>query len=135
MTATPSSANLVVEQESPGALLARLSGDGREQGIRASELRVHEALSTPGAKSLSFESTNLSGWDSRFVAFIRSCSELCRSRQIEFRDGGLPEGVRRLLRLAEAVPEKKDAHHAAVKSRLLQRMGERALQGWAGALE
>src|SRR4030095_13574575 len=74
-----------------------------------------EALSAPGAKSLSFESANLSGWDSRFVAFIRSCSELCRSRQIEFRDGGLPEGVRRLLRLVEAVPEKKDAHHRRSK--------------------
>ncbi len=135
MTATPSSASLVVDQESPGALLVRLSGNGREQGIRASEMLVQEALSAPGAKSLSFESANLSGWDSRFVAFIRSCSELCRSRQIDFRDGGLPEGVRRLLRLAEAVPEKKDAHHAAINSRLLQRMGEHAFTGWAGALE
>ena len=135
MTATPSSASLVVDQESPGVLRVRLSGNGRELGIRASEMLVDEALSAPGAKSLSFESANLSGWDSRFVAFIRGCSELCRSRQIEFRDGGLPEGVRRLLRLAEAVPEKKDAHHAAVKSRLLQRMGEHALKGWAGALE
>src|SRR6266478_3354088 len=135
MTATPSSASLVVDQESPGVLLVRLSGNGREQGIRASEMLVQAALSAPGAKSLSFESANLSGWDSRFVAFIRNCSELCRSRQIEFRDCGLPEGVRRLLRLAEAVPEKKDAHHAAVTSRLLQRMGEHALRGWASALE
>jgi len=46
----------------------RLSGDGREQAIRASELRIHEALNTPGTKSLSFESANLTDWDSRFVA-------------------------------------------------------------------
>jgi phospholipid/cholesterol/gamma-HCH transport system permease protein len=69
------------------------------------------------------------------VAFVRNCGELCRARNVEFRDDGLPEGVRRLLRLAEAVPEKEDAHHAMVKSRLLQRMGEHALKGWASALE
>lgn len=135
MTATPSSANLVVEQESPGVLLVRLSGDGREQGIRASELLVREALNAPGTKSLSFESASLTGWDSRFVAFIRNCAELCRARQVEFRDEGLPEGVRRLLRLAQAVAERKDARHVTTKSRLLHRTGEHLLKGWAGAGE
>jgi len=135
MTATPSSANLFVEQESPGALLVRLSGDGRDQGIRASELRVHEALNTPGTKSLSFESASLTDWDSRFVAFIRNCAEQCRTRDVEFRDEGLPEGVRRLLRLAQAVPERKDARHVTTKGPLLQRMGEHLLKGSAGAVE
>jgi hypothetical protein len=54
----------------------------------------------PGVKSLLFESAGLAGWDSRFVAFILNCADLCRARNVELRDEGLPEGVRRLLRLA-----------------------------------
>jgi len=132
---TASNIHLVLEHL-PDGLLIRPSGNYRAQGESPSVRLVREALDeSAGVKSLSFESVALTGWDARFVAFVRNCAELCRARNVEFRDDGLPEGVRRLLRLAEAVPEKKDAHHAIVKSRLLQRMGEHALKGWANALE
>jgi phospholipid/cholesterol/gamma-HCH transport system permease protein len=74
-------------------------------------------------------------WDSRFVAFVHNCAELCRARNVEFRNDGLPEGVRRLLLLAQAVPERKDASHVSVKAPFLQRVGERVVKGWASATE
>ena len=136
MTGTASNPNLVVEQESPGVLRVRLSGNSREQSEAPSVKVVREALDqAPGVKSLSFESAGLTGWDSRFVAFIRNCAALCRERQVEFRDDGLPAGLRRLLRLAQAVPEKKDVRHAAAKAPFLRSVGERALKGWEGTLE
>ena len=136
MTGTASNPNLVVEQESPGVLRVRLSGNSREQSEAPSVKVVREALDqAPGVKSLSFESAGLTGWDSRFVAFIRNCAALCRARNVELRDDGLPEGVRRLLRLARAVSEKKDVRNAAAKAPFLRSVGERALKGWEGTLE
>jgi phospholipid/cholesterol/gamma-HCH transport system permease protein len=54
-------------------------------------------------------------------------------RNVELRDEGLPEGVRRLLRLAQTVPERKDARRTVQAPSLLQALGEHALQARAGA--
>src|SRR5438477_2764191 len=136
MTGLASSFNLVVEERASDALLVKLSGECREQSEPLGIEVVREALDhAKGTKVLSFECAGVIGWDSRFVAFIRNCLELSRARNVEFRDEGLPEGVRRLLRLAQAVPDRIDARHESVKPQLLQRMGERAIQGWRGSLE
>ena len=136
MTGLLSSFNLVVEEQAPDGLLVKLSGDSREQSEPLGIGVVRQALDkAQGARVLSFESAGVIGWDSRFVAFIRKCAELCRTRNVEFRDEGLPEGVRRLLRLAQAVPERTDARHESVKPQLLQKLGERVMQGGSGAVE
>src|ERR1043166_8770311 len=128
--------NLVVEPLSPDVLLVRLSGNFRELGEAPSIKVLSDALTkSPGVKSLSFEFANLTGWDSRLVAFIRNCAEWCRARNIALLDDGLPEGVRRLLRLAQAVPERKDVRHAAVNAPFLQSVGERILASWTAGLE
>lgn len=90
--------------------------------------------STAGS-SLEFDATNVTGWDSRFVGFINKCVALGRERNITLQSDALPEGVRRLLRLANAVPEKKDARLAAPKPGLLQRSGDCAVKTWDGAQE
>jgi phospholipid/cholesterol/gamma-HCH transport system permease protein len=131
-----SSPNLLVERPSPDTLLIKLSGDIRGQSELLSIGVVRDVLdSTTGAKLLSFESAGVTAWDSRFVAFIRKCAELCRTRNVELRDEGLPEGVRRLLRLAQAVPERIDARQVFVKAPLLQKLGESAIRGWRDTLE
>ena len=136
MTGLASSFNVVVEERASDALLVKLSGDSREQSEPLGIEVVREALDhAKGTKVLSFESAGVIGWDSRFVAFIRNCLELSRTRNVAFRDDGLPEGVRRLLRLAQAVPDRIDARHESVKPQLLQKLGERAIQGWRGTLE
>jgi phospholipid/cholesterol/gamma-HCH transport system permease protein len=58
---------------------------------------------------------------------------LCRDRNMNFRSEGLPEGVRRLLRLANAVPEKTDARSSTPEHGFLQHLGERVFKGWDGA--
>ena len=136
MTGQASRFNLVVEEQVPDCLLIRLSGDSREQSAPLGTGVVREALDrAKGARALLFESAGVIGWDSRFVAFISNCAELCRTRNLEFRDEGLPEGVRRLLRLAQAVPERTDARHESVKPQFLEELGERGGQMLSGALE
>jgi phospholipid/cholesterol/gamma-HCH transport system permease protein len=126
--------NLVVEQVSAGELLIRLSGDFRERRESPKVSIVRNALDeTPGAKSLSFDSAGLTGWDSRLIAFIRNCAVLCRERKVAFRDAGLPEGARGLLRLAQAVPE-KPGQPAGTSAPFLQKAGDMAIKIWAGTV-
>ncbi|HEY5909498.1 MAG TPA: ABC transporter permease [Verrucomicrobiae bacterium] len=132
---TSSIPNLFVEQASPGALLARVSGNWRQQSTLPAVELVREALiKEPSVKSVAFDTTDLTGWDSRFVALISQCIGMARGRDIDVRYDGLPEGVQRLLRLVQAVPEKADAHRIFVRTSFFRRVGERMIQGWEGIL-
>lgn len=127
---------LVAERKRPDILLARLSGNWRQTSTMPDLEAIRQALSGgQPLKALEFDTVGLSDWDSRFIAFINRCEELARRHHIEVRDDGLPEGVRHLLRLAHAAPERADAHHPAVcRERFLQKVGERTIAGWEGTL-
>src|SRR5436190_19275468 len=113
MIETASIPNLVVERKSSGILLAKLSGNWRGQRGLPGVAAIRQALGEdPPVKSFEFDTAGLTGWDSRFVAFIAKCAESCHEREIEFSGQGLPDGVRRLLRLSHAAPKKLDAHAA-----------------------
>jgi phospholipid/cholesterol/gamma-HCH transport system permease protein len=131
-----STLSLVVETQSPGTLLLKFSGNAGGKSNPLSIGVVRDALDqSAGVRLLSFESAGVTAWDSHFVAFVRKCTELCRKRNVELQDDGLPQGVRRLMRLAEAVPERTDARPQAVKAQLFQMFGESAINGWRGATE
>ena len=130
---TAPNTNLMVEHL-PDLLLIRPSGNYRELNEAPAVRIVREALDeSDGVKSLSFDSTALTGWDSRFVGFIRNCAELCRTRNIEFRDDGLPESMRRLVRLAQAVPQRGDSRHVGVKVPFLQSTGDGVIHAFDDA--
>jgi phospholipid/cholesterol/gamma-HCH transport system permease protein len=132
---TASIPNLVAVRTSPGVLLARVSGNWREGPTLPGVEVVRETLSQePSVTSMEFDTAGLTGWDSRFVAFISQCAGLVRGRDIELRYDGLPEGVHRLLRLAKAVPEKVDAHRTVVTASLFRKVGERTIQAVDGIL-
>jgi phospholipid/cholesterol/gamma-HCH transport system permease protein len=131
---TASSPNLVVQQTSPGVWRVLLSGNWRAQGRLPGVEIIKQSLSAGAAEgSLELDATGLAGWDSRFVTFINRCVALCRDRNVKFRSEGIPEGVRRLLQLATAVPKKTDARVAAPKAGFLQNLGEYAFKGWEDA--
>ncbi len=129
---TDSTLKVLVEKQSPDTLLIKLCGDARTKGELLSIGPVRAALEQTGARLLSFESAGVTAWDSRFLAFIRRCAELCRIHNVELRGDGLPQGVRQLLRLAQAVPERTDARRISVEAPVLQRLGESVLHGWRG---
>jgi len=127
--------NLVAERKTPDVLLAHLSGDWRQMSTSSELGAIRRALSDPPpVKALEFDTAGLTGWDSRFVASIGECVEMASGRHIDVRCEGLPEGVRRLLRLAQVLPGKSDVHRVVVKQRFLQRLGERTIAGWEGTL-
>lgn len=79
--------------------------------------------------AVSFDTTDLGTWDSGVLAFLAATSKLARDRGIKVDRSGLPKGLARLLSLAEAVPEKKDAQAEEENDDpfFLQRIGARAI--------
>ncbi|KJR96655.1 MAG: hypothetical protein VR65_27370 [Desulfobulbaceae bacterium BRH_c16a] len=70
--------------------------------------------------------TDLSSWDSGFLAYLFRLLKLCAEREIQVEQEGLPEGVRQLLAMGNAVPEQKIAGRESEKP-LLFRVGSAML--------
>jgi phospholipid/cholesterol/gamma-HCH transport system permease protein len=109
-------------------LLVRLSGDWRLQDELPSAEEVQRQLAgDPPVARLSFDAQEIASWDSGLLTFLRQVETLCKTRQITVDRGGLPDGVRRLLDLAAAVPERQEARRQAAPDRLLARIGTGAI--------
>lgn len=74
-------------------------------------------------KKVSFDTIQVVDWDSRFITFITKIEALCAQKKVELNYAGLPSGVRRLLLLSKAVPEKKDAKRVAGAYSFLDQIG------------
>src|SRR5437660_1079419 len=93
---------------------------------------VEKELKDSSAKALEFETSKLGRWDSGLLAFLVACSDLCKQLQIEFKIESLPEGVRKLIRLSEAVPEKEDARRQEQPTSIFYSVGEVAIHAQSG---
>jgi phospholipid/cholesterol/gamma-HCH transport system permease protein len=126
-----------VEQKAPDTIVLKLSGDWRTDGPLLGLDAVGAELAKPDSKgkNLEFDTTGLTGWGSRFVTLAARSRELCRLHGVQLVTDSLPEGVRRLIRMSEAVPEKKDARREAATQSWLEGLGEGGLRGWADARE
>ncbi len=86
-------------------------------------------------RRMEFDTTGLGEWNSGLVSFVLKCHALCDRHQMTFAEETLPPGLRKLIRLALAVPETKDAQHAADRRSPLHRVGDRAIESWSRSRE
>jgi phospholipid/cholesterol/gamma-HCH transport system permease protein len=114
-----------VSRPAEGTLLVHLSGSWTLQSDRptVAELKQQIDAAAP-VQRLTFKTSGLNGWDSGLVTFLRNVEDLCRSRQIALDRGTLPDGIRRLLDLAAAVPERQEARRGESRDPLLARIGK-----------
>jgi phospholipid/cholesterol/gamma-HCH transport system permease protein len=109
-------------------LLIGLSGSWRLQDEVPALTDVEQSLNdTPRVQRLTFETTGLTAWDSSLVTFVLDLMALGAQRQIVVEPEGLPEGLRRLLHLATAVPERQGARREATPEPFLDRIGQETL--------
>ena len=120
---------LTVDRSGDGSVVVRLAGCwSLERGL-PSLADVELALSSGSATGIRLDTAELGTWDSSVLAFLAGVSRLARERGIELDRGGLPEGLRRLLALAEAVPEKGDARAAPEEDEaFVWKLGEKAIE-------
>jgi phospholipid/cholesterol/gamma-HCH transport system permease protein len=115
---------ITFERSSDSTLVAHLSGPWHlQRNLPPISLLLAELGSSAGAQRLSYETAQLTHWDSGLISFLTNTAEICRMRGIAEDRAGLPAGLRRLLELAEAVPEKKGARSEAARSSFFERVG------------
>jgi phospholipid/cholesterol/gamma-HCH transport system permease protein len=119
---------LSVVRTPDATLVVELAGTWRLQdGIPPLTAVQRELSLAPSAHGVRLEAGRLEAWDSGVLTFLAQVLELCRARGITVDRDRLPQGINRLLALAEAVPEKKDAHAPGTRTPWLARIGERAV--------
>ncbi len=69
-------------------------------------------------------------WDSTLLTLLSRIKTTCDKRGIEFDLSDLPSGVRRLMELAAAVPEREGTRRTRKRDPLLARIGCTAIQRW-----
>jgi phospholipid/cholesterol/gamma-HCH transport system permease protein len=133
--AKPGRGELRYRRPATDTLLVELSGSWRLQDEFPALTGVEQALeAAPRVQRLTFDTTSLTGWDSGLVTFLLDLMALGAQRQIVVDQEGLPSGLRRLLHLATAVPERQGARREATPEPFLARVGRAslALVGAAG---
>ncbi|MGA3115675.1 MAG: ABC transporter permease [Syntrophobacteraceae bacterium] len=110
-------------------LVVRLGGDWdiEHEPPSAEELQKKIA-STPRLEKVAFDGRGLGEWDSSLLTFLIKLKHFCSQRSIIFSSERLPKGVARLIDLASAVPEKKDAREKIGRAPFLSRVGEATLE-------
>ena len=125
-----------LERTDESHLLVRLSGKWQLRRDMPSISVVQKELARrPAPKRAAFDSSGLTGWDSGLISFLVEFDELCRSHRIEYDRTGLPAGVRRLVELAEAVPEKQGARTAPRRPSIFERVGDRTVAFGSATIE
>lgn len=104
-------------------------------GMPSAQEAATRITAQPAPSRVTVQASGLERWDSSLVSYVADLEALCRSRTIAFDKAGLPPGVRRLVDLALAVPEKTGTRHAAVAKPLLEQVGEASLRAWKGVMD
>lgn len=117
-----------------GTLSLRLEGDWLAGSLPLPPGAVEDELAVAPASRLLFETGDLGRWDSGLITFLIRVKALCDERGVAFDGGNLPEGARRLLSLATAVPERPPAHGGR-RPPFLERIADRAIGAWKSMVD
>ncbi len=115
-----------------GVAIVDIAGDWLGRAALPDVGPLEKELAAGGVSALEFEAKQLGRWDSALMARILAIDDLCAKANVEFRANTLPDGLAKLIALAEAVPEKKDAAREDATKTFLQRVGESSLDAWNG---
>ncbi len=104
---------MIMEQPSEDTLKVILSGDWKLSAELPGADKVQQRLeSQSGIRNLVFDTRELEYWDTGLLTFLVNLGNFCSRQKISLNSDGLPQGAQRLLELASAVAEKKDARQA-----------------------
>ena len=108
-----------------------LAGDWILRGGLPSASDLTKGLDSNSAiRRVAFQTSRLGEWNSGLIAFLVSVRTVCNARKLEFDSHGLPEGARRLVELATAVPERQGARRSAARSDFLTLVGAETQALW-----
>ncbi len=119
---------VIVKTLSDGSLSVGLSGTWTTGVTLPSFDEIKkEFASEPGLRQIDFDASGLTGWDSALLTFLIKFRQWCTERQIGYHDDDLPEGARRLIKLAFAVPERQGARRETKRTPFFSAVGDQTL--------
>ncbi len=131
-----SNSEMVLEQASENTLKIILSGHWKLGGELPGADKVQQTLAgRPGIRRLVFDTRELASWDTGLLTFLVNLSKFSSQQNLSLNSDGLPQGARRLLELAAAVPEKKDARQAEQRISFLAYLGNETVNFFQSAGE
>ncbi len=120
---TSHNASLQLHQEA-GILTCQIAGDWH-----AGEQQPEPLPSVTGGERLQFDCSGLGRWDSSLLARLLPLAESARQAGCVVADDGLPPGLARLLRLALAVPARRQPGNSHEEG-ILDHVGKVTLAAW-----
>jgi phospholipid/cholesterol/gamma-HCH transport system permease protein len=134
---TTDRSGLSFELPSEGTLLVRLTGEWKlSNRLPAADEVMKQVDAGPKIRRIIFNTEELQGWDSGLLIFLIKLQELAsQSRTITVDQEGLLPGIKRLLSLASAVPERKGARRGETRISFLDRVGDSAIASWKSILQ
>ncbi len=128
VTVTADHFGLKIGKPREDTLEVTLTGEWSMRHPLPSPARVSEHLTAdPAIRRLIFSAGHLKAWDSSLLTFLVEISGFCAQHDIDFDMSRLPSGMRKLIDLATAVPEKSDARRSEQGSTGLASLGHWAL--------
>jgi phospholipid/cholesterol/gamma-HCH transport system permease protein len=124
----PARYEILADGSAADTIRLRLSGSWHlSHGLPAAADVERELEGRSGVRRLVFDARGLTGWDSGLLTFLRGLVGFSQRAKLETDLSGLPDGVRRLLQLASAVPERAGARRGSKRASFLARVGEETL--------
>ncbi|HKD66362.1 MAG TPA: ABC transporter permease [Candidatus Binataceae bacterium] len=117
-----------IDRTRDGILIVQVSGSWRMgHGMPSVAIVERELNGGPPPRRVVVRARDLREWDSSLLILVAGIDELCQQRGIPAERSGLPEGVSRLIGLAETVPETTDARAQPAPQSWLARVGIAAI--------
>ena len=119
-----------------GVLMIHLHGDWHIGETLPSLKDIKKQLSSEiEIQKVAFDAKNLAQWDSSLLVLIKKIKALCSEKNILLDREGLPKGAKRLLELANAVPEITDAKKVKERETFLSLVGAETIHFYRSAKE
>ncbi|HZO81771.1 MAG TPA: ABC transporter permease [Candidatus Binataceae bacterium] len=122
-TETPAEHRLSYGRLPDGTLMVTVGGSWNLNAGLPSLAEFESALDGQPPRRVAFDCRGLRAWDSSLVTYLTEVARLADEHHLALDRAGLPAGARRLLELAEAVPEKRGGRAPPVRAGLLARVG------------
>jgi phospholipid/cholesterol/gamma-HCH transport system permease protein len=118
-----------------GELVLRLSGHWSLRGRHPRAAEARGELESARPARLVVDGSGVEAWDMSLLAYLAPLLASAREQGVAIDLGALPDGARRLLALAQAVPERAGARKQEAAPGMLARIGERTLATLDGGRE
>ena len=129
-------ASIAIDSSAGNGVTVALSGEwllGNE--LPGADHVIDCLQNSPRPEQLRFDTSNLGGWDTGLITTVINIARGAEAHGVAVDQDGLPEGARKLIRLAFAVKEREGARRTVQRSSFFADIGEATLEIWADSAD